>query len=92
MIDEIYDDSISDSEPESEQLEDKISEHNIEQTIKMDYTLKTAEERAALVEKIIAATPQQHLTNRYLEILGDYIMGALTKEEKKSKLYLTDNR
>lgn len=92
MIDEIYDDSIGDSQSESEQLEDKINEDNIKQTIKMDYTLKTAEERAALVEKIIAATPQQHLTNRYLEILGDYIMGALTKEEKKSKLYLTDNR
>ena len=32
------------------------------------------------------------MTNRYLEILGDYIMGAISKEEKKEKLYLTDNR
>lgn len=58
--------------------------------IKLDYTLKTMEERAALVDKICAATPQRQLTSRYLEILGDYILDALPKEEKKETL--TKNR
>jgi hypothetical protein len=40
----------------------------------------------------VAQTPPQQLTNRYLEILGDYIMGGIDKEEKKQHLYLTDNR
>ena len=78
--------------PEQETFEDKIYEQNIQPIIKLDYSLKTMDERAAYVEKIIAATPKQQLTQRYLEILGDYIMNALTKEEKKEKLYLTDNR
>lgn len=58
--------------------------------IKLDYTLKTMEERAALVEKICAAASQRQLTSRYLEILADYIMDALPKEEKKGTL--TKNR
>ena len=45
---------------------------------------------SANVEKILAEEPAPN--NRYLEILGDYIMGALTKEEKREKKYLTDNR
>jgi hypothetical protein len=40
----------------------------------------------------VAQTPEENLTNRYLEILGDYIMGGISKEEKKAHLYLTDNR
>lgn len=63
---------------------------NIE--LKPDYKLKTTEERAALVNQIIAATSEDKLTPRYLEYLGDYIMDAITKEEKKEHLYLTENR
>lgn len=37
-------------------------------------------------------TPKAQLTNRYLEILGDYIMDGLSKEEKKEHTYLTNNR
>lgn len=77
---------------EAEILEEKIITENIEPALKLDYKLKDADARAALVSKIVAATPQHQLTNRYLEILGDYMMGALTKEERRSKLYLTDNR
>jgi len=36
-----------------------------------------------LVEKIIANTPQERLTNKYLEILSNYIIFAMTKKEKK---------
>lgn len=77
---------------EADHIEEQIISENIAQTIKLDYKLKTMEERRELVDRIIAATPQAQLTNRYLEILGDYIMNAISKEEKKEKLYLTDNR
>lgn len=77
---------------EAEVIEEKLLEENIESTIKLDYKLKTCEERADLVNKIVAQTPKEKLSNRYLEILGDYIMGGISKEEKKAHLYLTDNR
>ena len=77
---------------EADHIEEQIISENIAQTIKLDYKLKTMEERRELVDRIIAATPEAQLTNRYLEILGDYIMNAISKEEKKEKLYLTDNR
>lgn len=79
-------------EQEAAAIENDIEEAHISQTLRLDYKLKTCEERARLVERIIETTPEAHLTNRYLEILGDYIMGGLSKEEKKEKLYLTDNR
>lgn len=77
---------------EEELIEEKLITENIQPPIKLNYKLKTIEERRDLVEKIVAQTPQAQLTSRYLEILGDYIMGAITKEERKEKLYLTDNR
>ena len=45
-----------------------------------------------MVARIIEETPKESLTNRYLEILGDYVMDAITKEEKRSHMYLTENR
>ena len=77
---------------EIENIEEKLENENIQTTIKLDYKLKTTEERAELVSRIVESTPKDQLTNRYLEILGAYIMGALSKEEKKEKIYLTDNR
>ena len=57
--------------------------------VKLDYTLKTAQERA----NFIAQLPKEQLkTKKYLEILADYIVSAMTKEEKKEKLILTNNR
>lgn len=86
--------SDEDSAPAQEEdiIEEKIESENIKPTIKLDYKLKTCEERAALVNRIVELTPKENLSNRYLEILGDYIMGGITKEEKKSHMYLTDNR
>lgn len=60
--------------------------------IKLDYTLETAWERNELVKKIIESLPPEKLTNRYLEILSDYIIFAMDKEERKVKKILTDNR
>lgn len=60
--------------------------------IKLDYSIASPEERTKLVAQIIEETPPENLTTRYLEILSDYIIFAMTKEEKKQKLILTDNR
>lgn len=77
---------------EDELTQEKLDAENLSTPIKLDYKLKDIEARRDLVEQLIAATPAQNLTNRYLEILGDYIMGGITKEEKRQKIYLTDNR
>ncbi len=58
--------------------------------IKLDYTLETPEERNALVEKILADNPEP--TAGYLEILADYLVLCMEKQEKKEKKILTDNR
>lgn len=59
------------------------------QYIKLDYTLKTAQERADFVSKL----PEHYLNNKkYTEYLADYIVTTMTKEEKKKKEILTSNR
>lgn len=68
-----------------------MREQNQEQSkyIKLDYTLKTAQERADFV----AHLPQDQLNNKKnLEYLANYIVMAMTPEEKKRKEILTDNR
>lgn len=60
--------------------------------IKLDYTIESPQERTALVQKIVQSLPPERLTNRYLEILSDYIIFAMTKEERKNKDINTDNR
>lgn len=75
-----------------EQIEEKIAAASIETARKLDYTLESPEERKQLVELIINETPPEQLTNRYLEILADYMIFAMTKEEKKKKYIITDNR
>jgi uncharacterized Rmd1/YagE family protein len=42
---------------EADHIEEQIISENIAQTIKLDYKLKTMEERRELVDRIIAATP-----------------------------------
>ena len=79
-------------ENENELIEDKIAEENIKPSRKLDYSLQSPKERSDLVEKIINETPPEQLTNRYLEILSDYIIFAMDKEERKQKNILTDNR
>lgn len=73
-------------------IEDKIAQEDIKPTRKLDYSLESPQERNELVKKIIDETPPEQLTNRYLEILTDYIIFAMDKEERKQKKILTDNR
>ena len=58
--------------------------------IKLDYSLETPEERNQLVQKILEENPDPN--DKYLEILADYLILCMEKQEKKEKKILTDNR
>ena len=60
--------------------------------IKMDYSIDTIEGRLQKVNEIIANTPSEKLTSKYLEAMGKYLID-LTLDKKKDKhKILTDNR
>lgn len=54
-VDETDQEEIDDPAPEQESdiLENQIEEEHIQPALKLDYKLKTCEERSALVERII---------------------------------------
>lgn len=58
--------------------------------IKLDYTIESPEERNELVKQILAENPNP--SDQYLEILADYLVLCMEKQEKKQKKILTDNR
>lgn len=65
--------------------------------IHLDYTLKTPEERIALVNKILEQTSPQDLRPNYINYLSDYILfvadkGQTTKERKEEYPIVTENR
>ena len=60
--------------------------------LKLDYTLQDPSARNELVKKIIEQTPPQRLTPKYLQLLADYLVFAMDKEERKKKNIITDNR
>lgn len=65
----------------------------ITETKKLDYTLKTAAERAQFIEELLPTLTKEQLKNKkYMEIMSDYIVSAMAPEEKKQKMILTDNR
>ena len=60
--------------------------------MKLDYTLTSPQERKELVEKIIAEVGPGNLNDKALEIMSDYLIFCMEKQEKKEKQILTDNR
>jgi hypothetical protein len=58
--------------------------------LKLDYSLETPEERRKLVEQIVSEN--ENLSTYYLEILADYLVFCMEKQEKKEKKILTENR
>lgn len=58
--------------------------------IKLDYSLETPEERNELVKKILEENPNPN--EKYLEILTDYLIFCMEKQERKERRILTDNR
>lgn len=79
-------------EIEQKSLEDKLIAEDIQVIIKLDYNLQSPLERVQLVKQIISNTSPDKLTNKYIEILTDYIVLAMSKEERKQKNILTENR
>ena len=61
------------------------------QYIKMDYSLKTIDERVDKVAEIIENTPSEKLTPYYLDKLTKYIVEPIERQERKEKYILTDN-
>lgn len=60
---------------------------------KLDYSIKDAAGRKQFVDELIKdMAPAQLKNKKYIEILSDYIISAMTPEEKKRKEILTDNR
>lgn len=54
--------------------------------------LSSQKERCELVKKIIAQTPKEKLTPRYLTFLSDYIFSKKDKDPARKKEILSDNR
>ena len=60
--------------------------------IKMDFSLETPDERNELVKKIIADTPPEKLTKKYIEKLADYIIdNSGTIDELRNKAFIFIN-
>ena len=57
--------------------------------IKLDYSLETPKQRLKLVEKILEENPNPPA--QYLEILADYLVFCMEKDEKKERKILTEN-
>jgi hypothetical protein len=57
---------------------------------KLDYSLEKPEERNELVQNILNENPNPN--EKYLEVLADYLILCMEKQEKKEKKILTDNR
>ena len=60
-------------------------------TIKLDYSLKTVEERKELVDKILSEMEEEP-SSSYLEILADYLVVPIERAERKERKIMTDNR
>jgi hypothetical protein len=86
------DEDLETEEEISETIEEKIAVEDIKPSRKLDYTLQSPQDRNEYVKKIISETPPEQLTNKYLEILADYIIFAMDKEERKTRKIITDNR
>lgn len=53
--------------------------------MKLDYTLKTPEERIQYVNKILAETPSEKLRKQYLTYMSDYILFVADKDQTKKE-------
>ena len=60
--------------------------------IKLDYSLQTPEERNELVQRILNEQRDEPLSNAYLEVLADYLILCMEKQERRERNILTDNR
>ena len=73
-------------------MEDNQDKKESKSSIKLDYTLKSPEERSIFVAHLIENTPPEQFNEKYIEILADYIIFAMDKKERKERNILTENR
>ena len=57
----------------------------VDSLIKLDYTLDNPEDRNNLVKQILEENPDPG--ERYLEILADYLILCMEKQEKKKRKF-----
>ena len=77
----------------TEQLkQDSSTIGNKEHSLYLDYSLQSCGERTEYVRKLLEEHPEKAQSLSFLERLGDYIINAASKIEKKQHLFLTDNR
>jgi len=62
----------------------------VDSLIKLDYSIDSPEERNELVKKILEDNPEPN--EKYLEVLADYLILCMEKQERKERKILTDNR
>ena len=74
-----------------QEQEENDPEEDENDYIKMDYSLPTSRERNEKVKEIIANTPSERLTPRYLDRLAEYIVKPETKKEKKMQYSILSN-
>lgn len=74
----------------SQSLEQTLD--NLDNNLKLDYSITDPQERNKLVHKIIETAPPEKLTPFYLQVLSNYLVFAMTKKQKKEKMINTDNR
>lgn len=60
--------------------------------IKLDYSLQTPEERNELVQRILEEPRDKPLSPAYLDVLSDYLILCMEKQERKERKILTENR
>lgn len=58
----------------------------------LDYSLQSPEERKQLVEQILSSLPEEELTPSYLEILANYLVFCMEKQERRERHIITENR
>lgn len=58
--------------------------------IKLDYTISSPEERNELVKKILEENPDP--SPKYLEILADYLIMGMDRQERRERKIITENR
>lgn len=62
----------------------------VDSLIKLDYTLDSPEDRNELIKQILQENPDPG--EKYLEIMADYLILCMEKQERKERKILTDNR
>ena len=65
-------------------------ETEVDSLIKLDYSIESPEERNELVKQILEENPDPG--EKYLEILADYLVLCMEKQERKERKILTENR